>query len=80
VSELRGSTLAVRFLCELSMLAALAFWGFQVGDGVGAWMLGIGAPLLAAAVWGAFVAPKAPTGMTSRSQRNGRTGRLSAPP
>jgi uncharacterized protein DUF2568 len=41
------------------MLAALAYWGFRVGDGVGAWALGIGAPLLAAVVWGAFVAPKA---------------------
>jgi hypothetical protein len=55
----RGVTLAVRFLCELAMLAALAFWGFGAGDGLGAWLLGIGAPALAAAVWGAFVAPKA---------------------
>jgi Protein of unknown function (DUF2568) len=55
----RGVTLTVRFLCELGMLAALAFWGFGAGDGLGAWLLGIGAPALAAAVWGAFVAPKA---------------------
>jgi Protein of unknown function (DUF2568) len=41
------------------MLAALAYWGFTVGDGIGAWVLGIGAPLLAAVVWGAWVAPKA---------------------
>jgi uncharacterized protein DUF2568 len=59
VSGLRGATLTVRFLCELAMLAALAYWGFTVGDGVGAWLLGIGAPLLAALVWGALVAPKA---------------------
>jgi Protein of unknown function (DUF2568) len=59
VSGLRGVTLALRFLCELAMLAALAWWGFGVGDGAGAWLLGIGAPLLAAAVWGGFVAPKA---------------------
>jgi hypothetical protein len=51
--------LTVRFLCELAMLATLAYWGFQVGDGVGAWLLGIGAPLLAAVVWGVLVAPKA---------------------
>jgi hypothetical protein len=38
------------------MLAALAYWGFAVGDGVGAWVLGIGAPLLAAIVWGALAA------------------------
>jgi hypothetical protein len=59
MSGLRGVTLTVRFLCELAMLAALAFWGFGAGEGVGAWVLGIGAPVLAAAVWGAFVAPKA---------------------
>jgi hypothetical protein len=56
---LRGVVLTVRFLCELAMLAALAYWGFLVGDGAGAWLLGIGAPVLAAAVWGAFVAPRA---------------------
>jgi hypothetical protein len=59
VSGLRGVTLTVRFLCELAMLAALAYWGFTVGDGAGAWVLGIGAPVLAAIVWGAWVAPKA---------------------
>jgi hypothetical protein len=59
VSGLRGVTLTVRFLCELGILAALAYWGFGLGDGIGAWVLGVGAPLLAAVVWGAFVAPKA---------------------
>jgi hypothetical protein len=59
VSGLRGVTLTVRFLCELAMLAALAYWGFTVGDGAGAWVLGIGAPLMAAIIWGAWVAPKA---------------------
>ena len=59
MSGLRGVTLAVRFGCELAMLGALAYWGFQVGDGVGAWVLGLGAPVLAAVVWGALVAPKA---------------------
>jgi hypothetical protein len=41
------------------MLAALAYWGFAAASGVGAWALGLSAPALAAAVWGAFVAPKA---------------------
>ena len=59
MSGLRGVTLTVRFLCELAMLAALAFWGFGAGEGPWAWVLGIGAPVLAAGVWGAFVAPKA---------------------
>ncbi len=30
----RGATLTARFLCELAMLAALAFWGFVVGEGL----------------------------------------------
>jgi hypothetical protein len=59
VSALHGVTLTVRFLCELSMLAALAYWGFDAGGGAWAWLLGIGAPGLAIAIWGAFVAPKA---------------------
>jgi hypothetical protein len=41
------------------MIAALAYWGFNAADGIGAWLLGIGAPAVAIAVWGAFVAPKA---------------------
>jgi hypothetical protein len=56
---LRGATLTARFLCELAMLAALAFWGYVVGDGVLAWLLGILAPVVAAVIWGMFVAPRA---------------------
>jgi Protein of unknown function (DUF2568) len=55
----RGATLTARFLCELAMLAALAFWGYVVGEGPWAWLLGVGAPTLAAVVWGAVVAPRA---------------------
>jgi hypothetical protein len=56
---LRGVTLTARFLCELAMLAALAFWGYVVGEGVWAWLLGLAAPVVAAVVWGTFVAPRA---------------------
>jgi hypothetical protein len=35
------------------------YWGYTVGEGVWAWVLGIGAPALAAVVWGLFVAPRA---------------------
>ena len=56
---LQGVTLTARFLCELAMLAALAFWGYVVGDGVWAWLLGILAPVVAAVIWGTFVAPRA---------------------
>jgi len=52
--------LTVRFLLELCALAALAWWGFTTGPNALAKVgLGIGAPLLAAVLWGAFVAPNA---------------------
>jgi hypothetical protein len=52
------ASLALRFLLELGALGALAYWGFHEFDGVAAVILGIGAPLAAATVWGIFVAPK----------------------
>jgi hypothetical protein len=42
-----------------SHVGRAGYWGFTVGDGAGAWVLGVGAPLLAAVVWGALVAPNA---------------------
>lgn len=42
------------------MLTALGYWGFQLGPGWAVRVLaGLGAPLLAAVVWGTWVAPKA---------------------
>ena len=53
-------TLLVRFLLELCMLGALAYWGFETGDGAAAQvLLGVGVPVAAAVVWGMFIAPKA---------------------
>jgi hypothetical protein len=49
----------LRFLLELAALASLGYWGFAESEGAAQWVLGLGAPLLAAAVWGTFVAPKA---------------------
>jgi hypothetical protein len=49
----------VRFLCELGLLTALAYWGFHTFDGVAGVLVGVGAPIAAAVIWGAFVAPKA---------------------
>ena len=59
MSGLRGVTLTVRFLCGLGMLVALAYWGTRTGEGVWAIVLAVAAPLAAASVWWAFVAPKA---------------------
>jgi hypothetical protein len=49
----------LRFFLELAALAALAYWGFSEFDGVGQWLIGLGAPLLVAVVWGTFMSPKA---------------------
>jgi hypothetical protein len=49
----------LRFTLELAALASLGYWGFAQHDGAVQWLLGLGLPLLAAVVWGAFVAPKA---------------------
>ena len=58
---IKGANLLVRFLLELCALGALGYWGFKTGSAtitkIG---LGIGAPLVAAVVWGAFVSPQAP--------------------
>jgi hypothetical protein len=52
--------LLVRFLLELCMLGVVGYWGFETGDGAAMQaLLGVGAPLLMAVVWGVFVSPKA---------------------
>jgi hypothetical protein len=48
------------FLFELLALAALAWWGAVVGSGLALHLvLGIGLPLVAAAIWGVFASPRA---------------------
>ena len=52
--------LLIRFLLELCMLGVVAVWGFKTGDGAPMKaLLGVGAPLLMAVVWGVLVSPKA---------------------
>lgn len=51
---MKEANLAVRFLLELCLLAALAYAGLQVNI-----VLAVIAPLVAAVVWGLFVSPKA---------------------
>ena len=57
---MRAANDGVRFLLELCALAALAYWGSQTGPTGVSIVLAIAAPVAAAIVWGAFVAPKAP--------------------
>ena len=53
--------LGIRFLLELAMLVALGWIGGEIGS---SWpvsvLLAISLPVLAAVVWGMFIAPKAP--------------------
>ncbi len=57
---LKMLNLAIRFLLELCMLAAVGYWGFKTQTG---WLMnilfGIGLPILIAFLWGTFLAPKA---------------------
>lgn len=55
------ANLTVAFLLELCALAALGYWGLRTGSGpVARSALAVGAPLLAAVLWGLFAAPGAP--------------------
>jgi hypothetical protein len=55
----KNANLVVRFLLELSALAATAYWGFSAASGITQWLLGLGAPAAVILVWGLFVSPKA---------------------
>ena len=53
--------LAIRFLLELAGLAALAHWGWSQHEGWLRFVLAIGLPLLAAALWATFAVPDDPS-------------------
>jgi len=46
--------LAFRFTLELAALAAMGYWGWKTGESWTRWLLMIGVPLIAAAIWGVF--------------------------
>ena len=57
---IKGANLLLRFLLELCALGALGYWGFKTGNAtITKIVLGVGAPLVAAVVWGIFVSPRA---------------------
>jgi len=60
MDALKSINLIARFLLEICVLISVGYWGFKTGSG---WLLkillGIGAPLLIAIIWGMFGAPKA---------------------
>ena len=54
----KAANLALSFLLELGMLAAFGYWGFNTGGVFPLQVaLSVGAPVLAALVWGVFLAP-----------------------
>ena len=62
---IKGANLLLRFLLELCALGALGYWGFNTGSATTTKVvLGIGAPVVAAVVWGTFLSPRAPVGLS----------------
>ncbi len=60
MAVIQSMNLALRFLLELCALAGVGYWGFRPQRGLALrFLLGLGAPLLIAALWGTFGAPKA---------------------
>jgi hypothetical protein len=67
MGTVKGVLLVVRFGLELGALVALGYWGFKTGGStVVDIVLGLGAPMLAALIWGLFVSPKARYGSPLR--------------
>ncbi|HEY7237277.1 MAG TPA: YrdB family protein [Gemmatimonadaceae bacterium] len=70
MDALRLGNLALRFLLELSALAAVGYWGATTATGrVIRIVLAIALPTLVAVVWALFISPKAriPTGPFGRA-------------
>lgn len=60
LQALKLTNLGASFLLELAMLGALAYWGFTIQASLPVRIaLAIGAPLVAAVVWGLLLAPRA---------------------
>jgi hypothetical protein len=59
MDAIKAANMGVRFLIELCMLAAFAYWGSRTGGSTALNIaLAVAAPLAAAAIWGVFMAPK----------------------
>ena len=54
--------LAIRFLLEIAALTAIGVWGWQYGNETWlAYILALGLPVIAAAIWGIFNVPNDPS-------------------
>jgi hypothetical protein len=56
---IQSANLALRLVLELAALAALGYWGYVTAQGPLRFVLAVGLPLVAAIVWGVFIAPNA---------------------
>lgn len=60
MTTIKSANLVLRFLLELCVLAAVAYWGSRVSTSTALnVVVAVAGPLLVAAVWGAFLAPNA---------------------
>ena len=50
-----------RFLLEIAALISLGLWGWKSGNGWFGYLFAVGAPLLAAIIWGTFTVPNDPS-------------------
>lgn len=58
---IQGANLLLGFLLELFALGAMGYWGLKTGSAtITKVVLGCGAPVVAAVLWGTFVSPRAP--------------------
>lgn len=58
---LKALNAGLAFALELAMLAAFGYWGYRFGDALWLkWLVAIAIPVLTAAGWGLFFAPRAP--------------------
>jgi hypothetical protein len=55
---MQAANLALKFLLELAMLAALGVWGATVGTGAVAVIAALAAPAAAIVLWAIFAAPR----------------------
>jgi hypothetical protein len=53
--------LAVRFILELAAWGAMGYWGWTRAEGTLRFVLAIGLPVAAAAIWGTFAVPNDPS-------------------
>lgn len=73
LAVLKMLNLAIAFLLELCMLAAIGYWGYHIK--AAHWLkitAAIGLPLLAAIIWGVFLAPKSVMALDAGAKMGGK--------